>query len=218
MASLPTILNASGLSRVTLKTTVSCNVGDLIGFDGTDWVLADADGRVAAEFMAMESVAAGSSVAVCQAGVLYDVDAPYTAGATSYLSATAGAHTATLPSASATLTILQRIGKALTTDTLAFNLQRHGPLQLRAQATYDPASLAATTARSDTVTVTGLLTSDVIRGVPEAVITGTGWNSGLLIQGLDVSAADTLRIRLQNASAGALDGASATVELIAERW
>src|SRR5215208_6571785 len=106
LASLPTILNASGLSRVTLKTTVSCNVGDLIGFDGTDWVLADADGRVAAEFMAMESVAAGSSVAVCQAGVVYDVDAPYTAGASFYLSATAGAHTATLPAASATLTIL----------------------------------------------------------------------------------------------------------------
>src|SRR5438093_6660127 len=117
MASLPTILNAASISRVTLKATVSCNVGDLIGFDGTDWVLADADARIPAEFIAMESVSAGSSVAVCQAGVLFDADAPYTAGSSYYLSTTGGAHTATLPEASATLTALQRIGEALARHT-----------------------------------------------------------------------------------------------------
>src|SRR5437868_5976027 len=164
MASLPTILNASGIARVTLKTSVSCSVGDLLGFDGTDWVKADADARIAAEYVAMESVSAGSSVTVCASGALYDADAPYTVGDSQYLSATAGAHTNTLPVASTTLTILQRIGKAVATDTITFNLQRHGPLSLRAQATYDPASLASTTARSDTVTITGLLTSDIVRG------------------------------------------------------
>ncbi len=218
MAALPTILNASGITRVTLKSTVSCNVGDLLGFDGTDWVKADADGRIAAECVAMESVSAGSSVTVCTAGALYDADAPYTVGDSQYLSATAGAHTASLPVASSTLTVLQRVGKAVATDTMAFNLLRNGPLSLRAQATYDPASLAATTARSDTVTVTGLLTTDIVRGLNNTVLAGIGWNSGLMIQGFDVSAADTLRVRLQNASAGSLDGASVTLEVIAERW
>jgi hypothetical protein len=215
MASLPTVLNATGISRVTLKTTVSCNVGDLIGFDGTDWVLADADGRIAAEFVALESVAAGSSVAVCQAGVLYDPDAPYTAGASYYLSTTAGAPTATLPVASATLTLLQRIGKALTTDTLAFSLLRHGPLSLRAQVTYDPASLNATTARNDTVAVTGLLTTDVVRG---GSTVNNAQEAGLLISQMDVSAADTLRIRLHNPTAGSVDGASLTHTIVVERW
>jgi hypothetical protein len=166
----------------------------------------------------MESVAAGSAVNVCTAGVLFDADAPYTAGQDQYLSTTAGAHTATIPAISTTLTILQRIGKALTTDTISFDLHRAGPTILRARVAYDPASLGATTARSDTVTVTGLLTSDVVRGRHAAVITGTGWDSGLAIVGFDVSSADTLRVRLANMSAGALDGAAVNLDVYAERF
>ena len=113
---------------------------------------------------------------------------------------------------------MQRIGKALTTETIAFDLTQRGPTELRAQVTYDPASLAAATSRSDTVTLTGLLTTDVVRGMHAAVITGTGWDTGLLIQAYDVSAANTLRIRLANATAGALDGASVTLNVYVERY
>ncbi|HZT08591.1 MAG TPA: hypothetical protein VFC51_16330 [Chloroflexota bacterium] len=215
MASSPTILHASGVTRVTLGASVSCNVGDLIGFDGSNWVLADADARVAAEFVAMETQPAGGSVAVCQAGVLYDPDAPFTAGSSYYLSTTAGSYAPTPPAASATLTILQRVGKAVTTDTLAFNVLRHGPLFLRAQVTYDPASLAATTARNDTVSVTGLLTTDVVRG---GSTVNNALEAGLVISQMDVSAADTLRIRLHNPTAGAVDGASLIHTIVVERY
>src|SRR5947208_16273416 len=119
---LPTLLNAGGTARLTLKSTVSANVGDLIGHDGTDWVLADADARIPAQFMAMETVAVGQAVNVCAVGVLYDSDAPYTVGNDQYLSTAAGAHTATIPTISTTLTAVQRIAKALTTDTLASDL------------------------------------------------------------------------------------------------
>jgi hypothetical protein len=196
---------------------VSANVGDLIGHDGTDWVLADADGRIPAQFMAMESVGVGTELQVCRAGILTDTDAPYTAGVEQYLTATAGAHGAA-PALSSTLTLLQRIGKALSTSELSFDLSRRGPDTLRARVVYDPASLGAAAARSDTMTVAGLLTTDVIRGVHVAAITGTGWDSGLVIQGFDVSGANTLRTRLVNATAGALDGASANLDVYVERW
>ncbi len=214
---LPTITNAQGVTRLTLKSTVSANVGDLIGHDGTDWVLADADGRIPAQFMAMESVGAGAELQVCRAGILTDTDAPYTAGADQYLTTTAGAHGAA-PAISSTLTVLQRIGKALSTSEMAFDLSRRGPDTLRARVAYDPASLAAATARSDSVSVTGLQATDVIRGAQVAAITGTGWDSGLVIQGFDVSGANTLRARLVNATAGALDGASVNLDLYVERW
>jgi len=202
----PTITNAAGVTRVTLKSTVNASVGDLIGHDGTDWVSADADARIAARFMAMENVPVGGTLGCCESGVLFDSDAPYTAGASQYLSITPARHGA-IPAISATLTIIQRIGHAISTDTVVFNLARVGNLYLRARATYDPASLAAVTARSDTVTLTGLLTTDNLRfiGAPAA---GVGWDSGLVVEHLDVSLADTLRIRLVNPSAAALDGAS----------
>lgn len=73
-------------------------------------------------------------------------------------------------------------------------------------ATYDPASLAAVTARDDSVTVTGVLAGDIIVGwKPAAALT-----SGLSIQGVRVSADNTVIVRLNNASAGAIDGASGT--------
>jgi hypothetical protein len=214
---LPTIVNATGIARLTLKSDLACSVGDLIGHNGTDWVLADADARIPASYMAMETVAAGSVVSVCQAGALFDSDAPYTAGQDQYLATTAGGHTSTIPSLTTTLTILQRIGKTLSTDTVIFDLTPRGPTLLRARVAYDPASLASATARSDTVTITGLLTTDVVRGRHVAVLTGTGWDTGLDIVSLDVSGADTLRVRLQNATAGALDGASVNLDVYIER-
>jgi hypothetical protein len=209
----PTITNAAGITRVTTGAAVSCKVGDLLGHDGTNWVLADADARVPARFMALETVPAGSSVAVCESGVLFDSDAPYTVGASQYLSATAGAHGA-MPAASATLTLLQRIGHAIATDTMVFNLGRARPDLMRVQVTYDPASLAATTARNDTVTVTGLQTTDLIRGGSVANVV---LEAGLVVSMIDVSAADTIRFRLHNPTAGAIDGASLVHTILVER-
>lgn len=210
---LPTITNASGLTRLTLKSTVSANTGDLIGHDGADFVLADADGRIPAEYMAMESVAAGASVAVCTGGVLNDTDAPYTAGNDQYLSATAGAHTPTIPAASTTLTILQRIGKALTTSEVAFDLSKRGPTILRANAAVDPASGATDTVQNLAVTITGVLSTDYVRlaGAPAVV-------QGVIYNGSVVATANTATIGIANASAGTVDGASTTVTFLVERY
>lgn len=212
----PTIEAAEGVSLVTLKSDLTVSVGELIGFDGTDWVKADADGRIRAEGVAMVSTSeAGLTIPIARSGVIFDADAPYTKGAKQYLSATAGAHTETIPAMGATLTLLQVIGVAASTERVIFDCARRGPELLRVRVVYDPASLAGATARSDTVT--GLATTDVVRGVHTAVLTGTGWDGGLVIQGMDVSAANTLRIRLVNPTAGALDGASVNLDVYVER-
>jgi len=218
--SVDAVFPTGGVAQITLGAAIAATLGDLIGWDGTQWAKADANSNppVPAQFVAMTSQGtAGGVLQVCQSGVLYKVSAPYVAGTRYFLSGL-GAPTATLPVAAAALTLLQPVGLALSTTRLLFDFAHTTPYLLRFQATYDPASLAAVTARSDTVAVTGLLTTDVIRGMPEVVITGTGWNTGLFVAGLDVSATDTLRIRLVNPTAGALDGASVTIEAIAERW
>ena len=212
------ILQAAGVTRVTLGTAVTCACGDLLGWDGTQWTQAKADTRIPAQFMAMEAqLTAGGVVDVCQEGVLQDTLAPFTLGADLYLATTAGG-LAALPAISATLTIMQRVGKAVATDTVTFDLAQRGPHEMRANVTYDPASLAAITARSDTATLTGLLTTDLVTRAAGSVLTGTGWDTGLIIQNMDASAANTIRFRLSNPTAGALDGASVTVPVYVDRY
>lgn len=74
-------------------------------------------------------------------------------------------------------------------------------------ATYDAASLAATTARDDTITVTGVAATDQVIGVqlPAA------FAASLEAQLVRVSALDTIILRLNNPSAAAVDAASGTV-------
>lgn len=206
---LPTITNASGITRLTLKSTVSANVGDLIGFDGTDWVLADADGRIPASYIAMESVAAGASVAVCNAGTLVDTDAPYTLGADQFLTTTAGGHGA-VPAISTTLTIVQRLGRAVSTSELAFDLSHRPPMVMRAQATVDPASIATGVAANTAVAITGVAVDDVVQAVPPAAL------EALAVQSARAGA-NTVTLRLVNATAGAVDAASATWQFYVTR-
>jgi hypothetical protein len=202
---LPTITHAAGVTRLTLKAGVSANVGDLIGHDGTDFVLADADARIPAQYMAMESVAAGSTLQVCVSGSLTDTDAPYTTGADQYLSATAaGAHTATAPALSTTLTVMQRIGKAVTTSEMAFDLSSRGPAVLRANATVDPGNIGAAVAANTAVTVTGVATGDVVDVIPPTTL------EAVAVQSAIATAANTITLRLVNDSAAAIDPASAT--------
>jgi hypothetical protein len=112
---LPTVIEARGVVEVGLGSSVSVAVGDLLGFNGTDWVKADSDAGVAAELMAMVSTSSnGLTIPACKGGVLFDSDAPYTLGAEQYLGDTAGAHAATAG--------LQRIGRAISTSLLAFDL------------------------------------------------------------------------------------------------
>ena len=77
------------------------------------------------------------------------------------------------------------------------------------------------TSRHDTVTITGLLTSDRVDFYNANInaYTGTGWvaSSGIVIQGADVSVAGTMRLRLVNPTAGAVDGASITLDVYVSR-
>jgi hypothetical protein len=207
---LPTITQADGITRLTLKTTVSANVGDLIGHDGTDWVLADADARIPASYIAMESVAAGGSVQVASSGTLLDTDAPYTAGADQYLTGTAGGHGA-IPTLGATLSIVQRLGRAVSTSEFAFDLAHRPPLVLRATASVNPASLATDVAGNTAVTITGIAANDVITPIPPAAL------ENLHVQSA-IASTDTVTVRLGNATAGTIDAASATWTFYASRY
>src|SRR4051794_20080915 len=131
MAADPTVLNASGVTSVVLKSGVTARVGSNVGFDGTDFVLADADaaaGGIQALFKAMNVLSGdgAASVAVCTAGTLFLPGATYTKGKKQYLSGTAGADTETIPAVTATLTTIQVVGRAVSTDTMVFDLNQRG--------------------------------------------------------------------------------------------
>lgn len=73
--------------------------------------------------------------------------------------------------------------------------------------TYDAASLAAVTARDDTVTVPGVAATDLAIAIqlPQA------FAGGLEAQLIRVTAADSIVVRLNNPTAAAIDAASGTV-------
>ena len=210
----PVILSAAGIGQVTLKSGVTAKVGDLIGHDGTDYVLADADGRIPASFIAMQYLAGDGTakLAVCQSGTLYDSDAPYTAGSDQYLSNTAGAHTTTMPAASSTLTVIQRIGKALSTTDMAFDLNRRGPTTLRVQTALDPANNASDAISNNALAVTGILTTDYVQGFAPAAL-----EAGVVPTVVWPSNADEISVRVQNPTAGAVNGASRTWDFLITR-
>jgi hypothetical protein len=82
-------------------------------------------------------------------------------------------------------------------------------------ATVDPASIGAVGAGNTTVTVPSgvtLLATDTILAVPPAAL-----EAGVAVQGAYYASATTLTLRLTNASAGAIDPASATWTFIVLR-
>lgn len=203
------VLGAHNQARVTLAAGVTANAGDLIGYS-SGWVLADADGRIPARYMAATSGIA-AEIRVAESGILYDDAAPYTAGDLQYLSATAGAHTATIPAISTTLTLLQPIGHAITTSRMSFDLARRGPLWLRANAAVDPVSALTDTTQNLAVTVTGVSATDYIYPHPPAMV------QGVIFQGAAVPTLNTVTVGITNASAGTVDGASLTWAFLVER-
>jgi hypothetical protein len=70
-------------------------------------------------------------------------------------------------------------------------------------AAVDPASLGAVAAGNTDITIAGVKPGDVVIGIPPATL-----EAGLALQGCTVPAADTVRVRITNASAGVIDGAS----------
>ena len=116
-------------SEVTVDASATTFLaGDLLANDGSgNWVKADADtaARQDCQWICLQSVSAGGSATysmpVAKRVIATDRDAPYTAGDLLYMSATAGAHTATAPTA-AIATVRRVVGKAITTANIILNI------------------------------------------------------------------------------------------------
>lgn len=78
--------------------------------------------------------------------------------------------------------------------------------------TLDPASIASGAQAEQTVTITGVTTSDVVIVNPPAAL------EALIVGQARVTAADTVKFMLANNSGGAVDGASRTWTYVAIRF
>lgn len=124
------VLSSEGVSSVTVDASATTFLtGYFLSNDGSgNWVLADADvaARQDAQWICLESVSAGGSATytmpVAKRIVAKDTDASaYTAGALLFLSATAGQHTATQPTA-AIGTMQRVVGKAVTANVIVLSV------------------------------------------------------------------------------------------------
>ena len=116
----PKVRQARGVRTITLGVTVTA--GDLLFFDGTNYILADADDNTKfAEMIATNNFASGDVGTGCTSCIIVDIDAPFTQGDTQYLSATAGAITATRPTGAENL--MQVVGFAQSTSELTMSIQ-----------------------------------------------------------------------------------------------
>jgi hypothetical protein len=94
------------------------------------------------------------------------------------------------------------------------NIQALGVLAV----TINPASVAANTTAEQTFTVPGLRVGDLVWVNTPAVGTGAEQlNAGLGVCGARVSAADTLALRFNNNTAGALDAGTSTYSVLVVR-
>ena len=117
----PHVTKARDIFTATVGST-DVTAGDLVYFDGTDWEKADASAHTTfAEAMVLNTYDSGDKGLFCVGGILVDTDAPYTQGAAMYLSETAGANTATIPTTNAALK--QVIGFALSTSEVRVEIR-----------------------------------------------------------------------------------------------
>lgn len=89
-------------------------------------------------------------------------------------------------------------------DSLLANLIQAGTLT-EYTVSFNPASVNAATTAEQAVTVTGVLTTDLILSVTPA----SALTAGTFISGFRISAADTVQLAFGNVTAGALDPAAA---------
>lgn len=78
-------------------------------------------------------------------------------------------------------------------------------LVMKGTVAVDPASLLTLTSNETSVTITGAATGDIVIMNPPSTL-----ESSLSFTGAYVSAADTVKVRITNHSAGTVDGASGT--------
>ena len=117
----PYVKHAQNVFAATIGST-AVTAGDMVYFDGTDWELADASAHTTfSEAMAVNSYASGDVGVLCTGGVVVDIDAPYPQGAAMYLSETAGAITATIPTTNAALK--QAVGFSLSTSSVRVDIR-----------------------------------------------------------------------------------------------
>jgi len=117
----PHVEQATDKFAATVGST-AVTAGDMVYFDGTDWELADADDNTKyAEAVAVNSYASGDVGVLCRSGIIRDTDAPFTQGNTMYLSATAGAITATRPTGAENL--MQVVGFCIDTSRVVFEIK-----------------------------------------------------------------------------------------------
>ena len=120
----PYVKHAQNVFAATIGST-DVTAGDMVYFDGTDWELADASAHTTfGEAMVVNSYASGDVGVLCTGGVIVDIDAPYTQGAAMYLSETAGAITATIPTTNAA--IKQAVGFSLSTSSVRVDIRMPG--------------------------------------------------------------------------------------------
>lgn len=88
------------------------------------------------------------------------------------------------------------------TETVVLSIKRY-------TSTLNPASVAAATSAEQTFTVTGLAVGDIVLAVNKPTAT-----AGVGIVNARVSAANTLALTFVNATAGAVDPASESYEIV----
>jgi hypothetical protein len=97
---------------------------------------------------------------------------------------------------------------------IAGNVRAFGVLTV----SLNPASVAANTTAEQTFTVPGLQVGDLVWVNTPPIGTGAGqMNAGLGVCGARVSAADTLALRFNNNTAGALDAGAADYTVLVVR-
>uniref|UniRef100_A0A6M3KEE1 Uncharacterized protein n=1 Tax=viral metagenome TaxID=1070528 RepID=A0A6M3KEE1_9ZZZZ len=122
MATDVVIQDAEGMVHVTLNGTVA--VGEPIAHNGTNWVQADASDATTnlyAQYIAGQGGVSTQEIQAYRACTIYDADAPYTANATQFLSATAGAITETRPTTNGD--VIQILGRALDTSHIRIDIK-----------------------------------------------------------------------------------------------
>lgn len=132
----------------TAAVASGVTLGSLVYHDGTRFALADADAHTTpAQYVAVGVDQFGGNdkrATLARKAVIEDTDAPYTLGDMQYLSTTAGAITATRPTADDDL--VQIVGRALSTSQVEIDIKQPSEVQVPLMHTAEDGTATASTA------------------------------------------------------------------------